>query len=68
MVLNITFTRKHFELKLNTFGERESEINLTEVLLKSSKARLEVSWHFSFQMVNIMFIHFSFQMVNIMFI
>lgn len=44
MVLNITFTRKHFELKLNTFlEERESEINLTEVLLESSKARLEVS-------------------------
>ena len=57
MVLNITFTRKHFELKLNTFlEERESEINLTEVLLESSKARLEVSWHFSFQRVNIMFI------------
>ena len=56
MVLNITFTRKHFELKLNTFEERESEINLTEVLLKSSKARLEVSWHFSFQRVNIIFI------------
>ena len=56
MVLNITFTRKNFELKLNTFEERESEINLIEVLLESSKARLEVSWHFSFQRVNIMFI------------
>ena len=56
MVLNIVFTRKHFELKLNTLEEGVLKINLTEVLLESSKARLEVSWHFSFQRVNIMFI------------
>ena len=54
--MNIMFTRKHFELKLNTLEEGVSEINLTEELLDSSKARLEVSWHFSFQRVNIMFI------------